>query len=750
MVNIAETLGRFIKDNNHLIILASVLLLLLAITSAQNVQMKTGIETQLFKYTQLYKDIDYYNNHYDGTSQQSTFLILITTDNVYDPEVLDAMTRMDRAIRSIQKITNVTGIHTYVAPRSPVVQGNRANAEQLAAQLPPDLVRSLVIDRHHSLMFVTMEGDLEEAEKTPLLEDINKVIQFMPMPPGTSAWVTGSTARMLEIQKEMTANMSTMLVTAVVLMVVALWITFNRARWRLLPLPIVMIGVIYTSGIMGVTGIPLTMVSMAVFPILIGLGVEYAIQFHNRMMEELESGKGAGDAVVATVKNIGPPVLYSVTCTSLGFASILSSPVPMVHDFGLMCLIGVNVCFLTALFLLMSVLALLARRSRFTTTEIKSSFIERAIERIAETTTRHPEIIIVATIFMLAGFGLDHTVGVEVDLSTFVPQDLPSVVQFRSLSYALGQETGDLLVMIKGQDVTRPEVVRWMQDFSGYELSHNPDVLAATSVATLVAARNNGTLPSTNAELQKAIATLPEEEMNKYVDDFKSTGVILMTINTADTPRLMSMLDRTEKDLQFMWPPAGVDVTLSGEQMATRETMASLAGDRLKMTLQSGFLVLIGLLIIFKGDWVRAVAPVYAVIVVTGLSTFVMILLGMTYTPLSTTMGALTIGIGVDFSILHMERYYEEKAKGHGPKEAMRIATGKIGAAIFCSGTTVIAGFGALVMSNFPILSNFGIVTTVDFVLALCSAFMIMPPLLVTLDSWWMKVTHKEVVLSHG
>jgi len=58
---------------------------------------------------------------------------------------------------------------------------------------------------------------------------------------------------------------------------------------------------------MGLTGIPLTMVSMAVFPILIGLGVEYAIQFQNRMMEELGSGRPPGDAVVATVRNIGPP-----------------------------------------------------------------------------------------------------------------------------------------------------------------------------------------------------------------------------------------------------------------------------------------------------------------------------------------------------------------------------------------------------------------------------------------------------------
>jgi len=137
---------------------------------------------------------------------------------------------------------------------------------------------------------------------------------------------------------------------------------------------------------------------------------------------------------------------------------------------------------------------------------------------------------------------------------------------------------------------------------------------------------------------------------------------------------------------------------------------------------------------------VKAVVPVIAVTIVTGLSCIVMFLLQMKYTPLSVTLGALTIGIGIDFSILHMERYYEEKAKGHPPREAMRIATAKIGNAIFSSACTVIAGFGALAVSSFSILSNFGVVTIIDFLLALCSAFVVMPPLLVTLDTWWSQV----------
>jgi len=611
--------------------------------------------------------------------------------------------------------------------------------------LPDDTAQFLVPDRHHTIMTVTLRGDVEEADQPPVLEDVKSAIRWVPMPPGTSAVVTGSTAMMLEVQKEMMSSMVTMLATAVVLMVLALWFTFSHARWRLLPLPIVLIGVVYTAGVMSVTGVPITMVSMAVFPILIGLGVEYAIQFQNRMMEELADGKATGDAIVATVKNIGPPVAFSVMTTCLGFSSILSSPVPMIYDFGLMCLIGVIVCFLTALFLLLSILAFLARGKPVEMKQSQGGVMEKIIGRVAETTTRHPVVIIVALVAMIAGYALDPTIGVEMDQSTFAPQDLPSVVLFRSLSNAMGYKTGDMVIQVKAQDVTSPEAVRWMKDFSDYEQSNNPEVLAVNSIVTSVEARNNGTLPPTGPGLAKAIAGIPPDERKNYVDDFRSTGVIRMTINSLDTDQQISMLRRVEKDLQFFRPPAGMEAELSGELQVTMMTLGSLQGDRLTMTLWSGLLCLIGLLIVYRGRWIRAIVPVVAVIIVTGLSCIVMVLLHMKYTPLSVTMGALTIGIGIDFSILHMERYYEEKAKGHAPKEAMRIATAKIGNAIFSSASTVIAGFGALVMSNFSILSNFGIVTIIDFTLALCSAFFIMPPLLVTLDTWWSQVRGEVV-----
>ena len=71
-----------------------------------------------------------------------------------------------------------------------------------------------------------------------------------------------------------------MFVASIVLMLLILVLVFSVRgffAWRWLPLGVVLIAIVYTFGAMGFLSIPVTIVSMAVFPIVIGLGVDYAM-----------------------------------------------------------------------------------------------------------------------------------------------------------------------------------------------------------------------------------------------------------------------------------------------------------------------------------------------------------------------------------------------------------------------------------------------------------------------------------------
>ena len=129
------------------------------------------------------------------------------------------------------------------------------------------------------------------------------------------------------------------------------------------PLPVVLLGIIYTFGAMGYIGISLSMVSMAAFPILIGVGIDYAIQFHNRLEEELHKSESKERAVVETIKNTGPAVLIALGMTALGFVSLFTSSVPMIQDFGKLLLIGIIMCYLSSIFVGITTISLFDKYS---------------------------------------------------------------------------------------------------------------------------------------------------------------------------------------------------------------------------------------------------------------------------------------------------------------------------------------------------------------------------------------------------
>jgi predicted RND superfamily exporter protein len=89
----------------------------------------------------------------------------------------------------------------------------------------------------------------------------------------------------------------------------------------------------------------------------------------------------------------------------------------------------------------------------------------------------------------------------------------------------------------------------------------------------------------------------------------------------------------------------------------------------------------------------------------------------------------LIVGIGTEFSVLLLERYWEELGRGASPQEAMNQAVSRIGRAIAASGLTVTAGFAALLASSFPAIREFGAVTVIDVLLALVATIVVVPPL---------------------
>jgi predicted RND superfamily exporter protein len=144
-----------------------------------------------------------------------------------------------------------------------------------------------------------------------------------------------------------------------------------------------------------------------------------------------------------------------------------------------------------------------------------------------------------------------------------------------------------------------------------------------------------------------------------------------------------------------------------------------------------GFGLIFGFLLIVYRKVIKAATPLIPIILIVGWNGLIMYLLGIDYTPLTATLGSMSVGVASEYTILIMERCYEERAHGLALIPAIQHSVQQIGTAITVSGMTTVFGFAALMLSSFGIISNFGLVTVISVFFALIGAIIVMPAILV-------------------
>lgn len=439
-----------------------------------------------------------------------------------------------------------------------------------------------------------------------------------------------------------------------------------------------------------------------------------------------------------TYKHMGPSVLIAMVSTILGFTALFISPVSMIADFGKTLTIGLVVSFFAALLILTTSLHI---RDKYFCDHTEagrcalpqeSTGLERFLSSFTEKVLSHKFLILLLCLSITVwGFFSDAKVGVQTDIEKFMPQDTQELQEIRELRELVGS-ADQLTVMVQSDDLLSAENVAWLDNFTEQVAQEFPDIVEETrSITSLyISITMEDTMSA--ASLADFLDTLPEAQRKLFIDALQKTTVVTLHINRLEATLLQQFIGDLNQYLEDH-AVSGLTTQVTGKAVIDAEMLTALTAGRLEMTLLGIGLVFLGLLFIYR-DIVKALIPVFPISLIVGWSGAAMYLLGIDYTPLTATMGALIIGIGTEFTILLMERYYEEKAYGVSKQAAMITTVSKIGKPILASALTTIGGFSSLIFSDFTILREFGIVTLLNITFCLISAFIVLPPLIVMLD----------------
>jgi len=208
-----------------------------------------------------------------------------------------------------------------------------------------------LFNRDYSATTVVVSANVGSSPQkvNSLTQDIKDSIAEVPKPPGVRMSVTGMPPVRVRIGQILVSDAQyTTVVASAIILLLLLLTTRPAVRGFLVFNPLLM-SLIWTLGTMGWLGIPLSMVTVGVGAMIMGLGVEYGAFYLSVYENNREKGKTEGESLYVSLKEVGAAIFGSASTTVAGFLALLAASMPLMHHLGTALALGITYCFITTL-----------------------------------------------------------------------------------------------------------------------------------------------------------------------------------------------------------------------------------------------------------------------------------------------------------------------------------------------------------------------------------------------------------------
>ena len=514
----------------------------------------------------------------------------------------------------------------------------------------------------------------------------------------------------------------------------------------------------------GLTGPP-SGLSVMIPIIVISLTVDYAIQAVSHYREQRMANLPTLDAVRSGLRYVLVPLTLAAVTTIVSFLVGLISPIPAVGDFGIVAGFGVGMSLIVMLTLIPSARLILDRRREATGTLSQPRLVAdalpgigRAAEALGRSVTRRPAPYLIVVAAISIGLGIAATdIEARFSIRDILPRGTDVIEDLDTVEEAVGGSTQLVNVLIQAE-ATETRTLLNLQDLrlafedeqrrplaavgpieGSYELSvrdwtndsGEPGDRYDAGLAALFddASTQLGVDPSRMQPLLDELERVDPTVAEHLVNDSSGIDTILLQFSaqSLDPERTK----RIQSDIEAIWPGDDDTITAASESIVSVAVTDEITS---RQTESIATTIVVALLILMVFFWVTLRQPVLAIIAVAPIVLALlwvlgtMALLGIPYTLVTSMITALSIGIGVDYTIHVIHRYREEFTRLRNPEQAAIRTLATTGSALLGSALTTALGLGALIFSSVLATQEFGITAAITIVYALIVSTILVPP----------------------
>ena len=635
-----------------------------------------------------------------------------------------------------------------------------------------------------TLWVIELNGDLDRDEREEVAQGIRSFLRDSGSE-GLDYGVISDDLISSDINDKTLDEMIWLFVISIAVVVAVLALAFRSAIMVAAPLLSLSAALIWTYGTITILGMEFSILEVAVAPVVLGLGIDYSIHLQRGYEKARSSSKSAAEAWVQSFDSIRVALMLAVVTTVFAFMSNSFSPLPPLRTFGATLALGVVSAFIASTITVGAVHVVAERGIG----NGKSAALQ--FDRLASVTTEFQR---KNAVWVMLGVAAVTTASVSIavmeldtsfELTDFLSEDEMEVMEVRQDIYesydAAAWKSVDIIIEpLEGEEHISGEsdLLRAL-DFLDTRIAGIPEVVNPTSTSS-----NRPSYDGLYPILRDAVdgdKSFGETYHLAIYDgelgisdgfsegDLASSILSLLSNQSVGDPlrgetwseRISGHVALTDDNSGILYLKMSVDVIARTSEDSARvsevfKQQASLiedggvvdcrayaAGDVVMIDgILSGLVVsqvestgislLVSIFVLFL--LTRRLGQSLVVILPVGLAgawvVGSMATLGLNWNVLTIMITALTIGLGIDYSIHVWRRFEKNRASGMGVWDSMREMYATTGTALVMSAGTTICGFLVLMLSPIPVISDFGVVSSIAVAFSLILSLIVLPVLL--------------------
>ena len=542
--------------------------------------------------------------------------------------------------------------------------------------------------------------------------------------------------------------------------IVTLWFIFKKLIWIIVPLSSCFFSVLIMTGLLGLIGWKVTVISSNFIALMLILTMAMNIHMSTRFLQLKKNNPNLknSEIIFMTTSKMFWPIIYTALTTICAFLSLIFSEIKPVIDFGWMMSLGLIISFVITFTLLPTLINLLSTEKINIEVESKSKITEFLGEISINS---RPTIFLITLVVIISSIVGISRLEVENSFINYFNKNTEIYKGMKLIDEKLGGTT-PLDIIIKFPTFEKDKLTVADDEFEdwGDEENHdnrkywftkdkiekiekvhsylesNPFVGKVLSFSSIlkVAKQLNNNKPLDTLEIGVFYSKIPDTIKKEVIDPYISiedneARISLRIKDSEKNLRRNDLIKKIEYDLENQIGLKSNEYKLAGVLILFNNLLQSLFKSQI-LTLgfvMSGIFAMF--LILFRNIKLSLIGVVPNFIA----AFFILGIIGLLEIPLdmmTITIAAITIGIAVDNSIHYIYRFKEEFFQNNSYEKTIKLCHSTVGIAILNTSITIVFGFSILVLSNFIPTIYFGVFTGLAMLLAMISVLTLLPSLI--------------------